>query len=534
MVDAAQHSGDDQKTQVLDNATLEVLAGKICASAAQQAQASCRLLELIGAFDAGGGLGYVRNAKSMAHWVSWSCSMAPGVAREHVRVARAMRQMPTVTTAFREGALSYSKVREATRVVGLVDEARLCELARAATASQLARTISGFRAASGTRIGQQERRRFGLADGGADQMTGVSGRLPAEEAGILSAALRAARDLNAPAPSPTCTDHGHEQDAQPSPAHGTDSATPPYNDLDALLDICRHYLATAAPEDESGEDRHLVVVDVAAEQLAAEPVTSPRHTDDSLVDACGENVSAGTSETFDDAPADRMPDADRTAAEWTPEPSEHVPAETSGRFRSWVCSVRGRGGIEPATAARLTCTGTLLGAVVDTHGDVLALGRSRRLVSKTQRRALMVRERMCQFPGCAQQRHLEAHHITPWSQGGRTDLDQLLLLCRFHHLAVHEGGITISRGGPASVWEFTLPDGETLSADGTRGLSPRSSDRLLSRLTRSQTSQVRRIRSLGDPRARVIRSEQTGERFDLHEAVQALFRMTPPVAEPAA
>ena len=75
--------------------------------------------------------------------------MAPGVAREHVRVARALRRMPTIAAAFRTGELSYSKVREVTRVVDLVDEARLCQLASATSASQLARTVAGYRTAPG-------------------------------------------------------------------------------------------------------------------------------------------------------------------------------------------------------------------------------------------------------------------------------------------------------------------------------------------------------------------------------------------------
>jgi hypothetical protein len=82
--------------------------------------------------------------KSLAHWLSWACSMSPGVAREHVRVAKALRGMPTIAGLFREGRLSYSKVREVTRVVDVVDEQRLAGLALTATASQLARMISGF------------------------------------------------------------------------------------------------------------------------------------------------------------------------------------------------------------------------------------------------------------------------------------------------------------------------------------------------------------------------------------------------------
>jgi hypothetical protein len=71
--------------------------------------------------------------------------MTPGVAREHVRVAKALRRMPTIAGLFKEGRLSYSKVREVIRVVDVVDEVRLAGLALTATASQLARMISGFR-----------------------------------------------------------------------------------------------------------------------------------------------------------------------------------------------------------------------------------------------------------------------------------------------------------------------------------------------------------------------------------------------------
>ena len=84
--------------------------------------------------------------------------MTPGVAREHVRVAKALRRMPRIAELFRDGRLSYSKVREVTRVVDVVDETRLSELALTATASQLARMISGYRSADGARISQQTKR----------------------------------------------------------------------------------------------------------------------------------------------------------------------------------------------------------------------------------------------------------------------------------------------------------------------------------------------------------------------------------------
>jgi len=81
------------------------LAGRICAAAADAARCQCRLLELLGEFDAVRAIRYWTDFKSLAHWLSWACSMTPGVAREHVRVAKALRQMPTIVGLFRGCAL---------------------------------------------------------------------------------------------------------------------------------------------------------------------------------------------------------------------------------------------------------------------------------------------------------------------------------------------------------------------------------------------------------------------------------------------
>ena len=137
----------------------DALAGRICAAAADAARSQYVLLELLGEFDAVDAIKLWTDFKSLAHWLSWACSMSPGVAREHVRVAKALRRMPTIAGLFREGRLSYSKVREVTRVVDVVDEQRLAESALTATASQVARMISGFRSADGMRISQQTQRK---------------------------------------------------------------------------------------------------------------------------------------------------------------------------------------------------------------------------------------------------------------------------------------------------------------------------------------------------------------------------------------
>jgi Domain of unknown function (DUF222) len=177
----------------VDREQADVLAGRICAAASLSAQGECQLLELIGEFDAAKAIRWWHDVKSLAQWLSWACSMSPGTAREHVRVARGLRQMPTITTAFREGRLSYSKVREATRVVGLIDEHKLCQLALTATASQLARMVSGFRRATGSRIKQQPARALTWTERD-DEMIDFRIRLPKEEAALVIAALTAAKD----------------------------------------------------------------------------------------------------------------------------------------------------------------------------------------------------------------------------------------------------------------------------------------------------------------------------------------------------
>jgi Domain of unknown function (DUF222) len=203
------------------------LAGRISAAAADTARSECTLLELLGEFDAIGAIRYWRDFKSLAHWLSWCCSMAPGVAREHVRVAKALRRMPRIAGLFREGRLSYSKVREVTRVVDVVDESKLAELALTATASQLARMISGFRSADGMRIGQQTKRQMSWHER-EDGMIDFRGRLPKEEAALPLTAITAAKDQFGP-PPPKPDPCGEQSE----PVSGVGV----YSNADALLDV---------------------------------------------------------------------------------------------------------------------------------------------------------------------------------------------------------------------------------------------------------------------------------------------------------
>jgi hypothetical protein len=109
------------------------------------------------------------------------------------------------------------------------------------------------------------------------------------------------------------------------------------------------------------------------------------------------------------------------------------------------------------------CTRALADLLLDASREVLYVGRTERVVPPRLRRALEARDRHCQFPGChAHTRRCHAHHVTEWENGGRTDLDNTLLLCVRHHHAVHEGRWTITRvagipPGGTRCWAFTPP-----------------------------------------------------------------------------
>jgi len=104
--------------------------------------------------------------------------------------------------------------------------------------------------------------------------------------------------------------------------------------------------------------------------------------------------------------------------------------------------------VSAATAARLACDGGTVTVTLDRAGTPLDVGDEHRLFSPRQRIALAVRDGGCRFAGCSTPPSLtEAHHIVPWSEGGRTDLANGILLCKFHHLLIHNNGWHIDRTG---------------------------------------------------------------------------------------
>ncbi|HEU4370339.1 MAG TPA: DUF222 domain-containing protein, partial [Methylomirabilota bacterium] len=96
-------------------AELERLGDEIAELAAHLNAATARLLDLIREFDAREG--WNTGFRSCAAWLTWRTGLSPCAAREHVRVARALSTLPVLAKALARGELSYSKIRELTRVV---------------------------------------------------------------------------------------------------------------------------------------------------------------------------------------------------------------------------------------------------------------------------------------------------------------------------------------------------------------------------------------------------------------------------------
>ena len=402
-------------TSPADQETLlstELLEAQICSMAARLASSTCRWLQLVAEFDRR--KGWVQwGMKSCAHWLAWSCSVSSQAARDYLRVARALTSMPLITAAFTSGRLSYSKVKVLTKVVGLVAEQTLLDQALLHTAAQLERVVRAFRRTDPA--GDQQARRSARWWWDEDGMFVLHARLPADEGALLLAALQMAeQSVDLPAgPDPADGDSAEGDSAAAESADAAGSPPEPVDLAEALVAMANTTLA-AGPSDSSGDDRHLVILHVDA-------------------------------------------DLSRDAADPT------------GR-----CHLQDGPGLDRPTAERLICDAAVVAVVrsslgPDGAGESLQLGRRTRKIPPALRRALRLRDGGCQFPGCPRRRYLEAHHVVHWMDGGPTDLDNLMLTCRFHHMQIHQNHFTltpVSAAAGAGHWAFRRPDGTDVPADG--------------------------------------------------------------------
>ncbi|MCW8926375.1 MAG: HNH endonuclease, partial [Xanthomonadales bacterium] len=356
-----------------------------------------RLLELICEFDenegwAGPGL------KSCAHWLNWKCGISLGSARERVRVARALPNLPAISAAFREGSVSYSKVRAMTRVATPENESALLQVALHGTATHVEAQVRLYRKVKRIEALEEENRCHGHRELSwyvdDDGCWVFKGRFTAEQGAMLQKALEAAGDQ--------LFEEQKNVPAGTSESIAVDQATPEpvaQQRADALVRMAEGFLAGVDSE-ASGGDKYMVNI----------------HTDIETLKEDGTGVESGL------------------------EDRGHVSAETS---------------------RRLACDCSVVHWHEDGKGGPLDIGRKTRSIPPAIRRALKRRDRGCRFPGCTCTRFVDAHHIQHWADGGETSMDNLVLLCRTHHRLVHEAGYGIENVAGKGV-VFTMPGGKII------------------------------------------------------------------------
>ncbi len=385
----------DDPQDLEDLEDLECLGDRIAELSAHIHAATYRLLVMIREFDRREG--WAVGFRTCAHWLSWRTGIDLGAAREKVRVARALSELPLLSAGLRRGELSYSKARALTRVATPDNEEELVMFAKAGTAAHVERLVRAWRCVDRLEEQREERLRHGTRflelrpDGGG--MWRLRGRLDPEVGALLARALEAAEDaLFRSAPADV-----DAESAAVAAADGADRPTATQRRADAIGLLAERALqaGSAREVDEGSEaltdagggvwssraDRFQVVVHVEADDLT------------SAADPGGGQLGDGI----------------------------RVSAETSRRI---ACDA-----------------GRVLMTEAGERG-VLNVGRRTRTVPPALRRALERRDGCCRFPGCGV-RFTDAHHVKHWADGGETRLENLVLLCRRHHRAVHEGDFKV-------------------------------------------------------------------------------------------
>ena len=235
---------------------IEELETQICELAAHLAAATCRWLLLIAEFDARRGWSDW-GAKSCAQWLCWRCSIGRVTAREHMRVARRLLDLPLVRAAFSTGELTYCKVRAVSRVATPETEEQLVHLASHATGAQVEKLVRLYRgvitATSETAQQVHERRSLSHRWNDDGSLT-IEARLAPDDGALFLAALESA-EAEAVRPE-SASAEGPPDYEQRCALHA-----------DALVAMARCQLAETEARPSAGEPCE-VVVHVDVESLA--------------------------------------------------------------------------------------------------------------------------------------------------------------------------------------------------------------------------------------------------------------------------
>ncbi len=376
---------------------VDALGAKIAELSAHIQAATYRLLVLIREFDQRHGW-HNQGARSCAHWLNWRTGLDLGAAREKVRVARALEHLPRISEAMNGGEVSYSKVRAMTRVATPDNEAELLGFAKAGTAAHVERLVRVWRRVDRATECQEAR----------NQRRHRYLRAYTDEDGMLVLRGRLPADVGA------------------AVLKALEAAE------EALYQ--KQKLGRATPEDHSLEDE-LTPGKRRADALGLLAETALQHGFDSL----GDKATA----------ADRYQVVLHLDAEALEEDGETGQAALESGVR-----------VSAETSRRLACDSSKVVMRHDSSDRTLDVGRKTRTVPPSLRRALAHRDRGCRFPGCGLE-ICDSHHIRHWADGGKTKLDNLLLLCRGHHTAVHEHGFGV-RLHPDGTPRFHDPQGRPI------------------------------------------------------------------------
>ena len=456
---------------------IEQLGDRIAELSARIQAATYELLVLIRQFDEANGWS---SCVSCAHWLSWRTGLAPGAAREHVRVARALGKLPKLSDAMRRGVVSYSKVRAVTRVATPETEQALLDVALCGTAAHVEQVVRGWRRVDRAAEQVEDRQRHAARSLSTwvddDGMVVVRGRLTPEVGAVLRRALEAACDQAdsgrdaarevADEATVTATDTADANAAAAAVEQVSEVLKPTFaqRQADAIGVLAECALAGGLDRGTAG-DRYQVVVHVDAGALAEAPdVPAGTPAAQAAPSHPGAAPGARTRPGSPDRSMRRSPHPCPGPAPAPSTPAQHLEAApaTAAPAAGSQTVLDEAGGIHVSqeTARRLACDAATVNMQHGAGGEILDVGRRTRTISPALRRALAVRDRQCQFPGC-HNRRCDAHHLRHWADGGATALDNLVLLCRRHHRAVHEEGFRVTLAAAGGV-RFVRQDGRPL------------------------------------------------------------------------
>ena len=354
---------------------------------------------------------------SCSHWLNWQCSMTFSTAREKLRVAHCLEQLPKTNQAFEAGELSYSKVRAITRVATDDNENILLEVAMGGTASHLDKLVRRYQQVDEAQnpieqVDESQQRKLDYYQD-REGMWILHARLPQVEGGLLIKAIEEImrqQGKNAPA-------EAHEEGQNEVPT--VEKASYSQKRADALDSLAEHYIATATVDDENGSTQALA---------GHERCQVVLHLSVDGLDNCN-------------------------CERHTPPNIDH----------QWISM---------ANAKRFSSDASLYTVLDDKYGNVLNVGRKTRTVGTALKRALNMRDETCRFPGCCANKYVDFHHVRHWADGGETEPDNLIKLCRFHHDELHKGHYTIAlqqqtEKNHGQKWIFKTADDEVMEPNPT-------------------------------------------------------------------